>query len=190
MKQVLLWAAGRAMSSTLGFAIIKAYAFRTPHHHLKDLDGSDYMNRWRIVDEGTIGGRILEALTGYSSIRLHHICRPDQDRDLHNHPFEYRTFILRGHYSEVYQEPNTINGEMTEQGHRWVHTGGTATGGPGKRHRIDLVSNGGVWTFFMMSRNTERWGFFVNNKFVESTRYFIRRGYSRETIRAVSQGSR
>jgi hypothetical protein len=181
--------AGKALSSQMGFAIIKAYAFQTPHKHLYDPDGTLYMGRWHVVDEGTIGGKLLEFFTGYSSCRLHYINREDDDRDLHNHPFEYRTFVLKGFYSEEYLEPG-YTGHLTESGKRWIHRGGTGTGSQFKRHRIDLISKGGVWTLFFMTRNTGRWGFFVNNKFVESTRYFIRNRYPRETIRAVQSNDK
>lgn len=193
----ITWTFGKLAASRLGFALIKAYAFRTPHHHLIDLDGSLYMGRWRVVDEGTLGGRILAKLTGYHSVRLHHINRPDHDRDLHNHPFRYRTFILSGHYSEEYDEapaikwmggPVKTDADFAQvAGHRFVHRGQSATGNEYKWHRIDTISVGGVWTLFFMTENTERWGFRVNGKFVDSVRYFLRRGYDRDAIRAVNK---
>lgn len=33
-------------------------------------------------------------------IRLHHILRPDADAVLHDHPFNWRTIVLRGFYVE------------------------------------------------------------------------------------------
>lgn len=176
---------GKALSSKLGFALIKAYAIRHPHVHLHDLDGSLYMGRWSIVDENVrIAGREtktrtkasvwLERLTGYRSIRLHHINREDHDRDLHNHPFSYRTFILDGHYSELYRNP----GEEQER-YRFVHKGQTVTGHDQTFHRIDTVAVRGVWTLFCMSRNTDKWGFDVKGVFVRSARYFMMRGYTK-----------
>lgn len=182
MRQVLPYLIGKAVSQPLAFAILKAYAFRTPHAHLYDLDGSLYMGRWRVVDEGTLGGRILRAVTGYCSIRLHHINREDHDRDLHNHPFNYRTFICKGYYSEVYEDGE---GVFADDGNRFIHQGQSATGGPNKFHRISLVSVGGVWTLFCMTKNTDHWGFKVKGKLVDSVRYFLRNGYTKETIRSA-----
>lgn len=187
MKQVLPYLIGKVVSRPLAFAIIKAYAFRTPHAHLYDLDGSLYMGRWRVVDEGTLGGRILSALTGFSSIRLHHINREDHDRDLHNHPFSYRTFILKGYYQEDYEEGD---GLFTNDGTRFLHRGQSGVGAPDKFHSIRLVSNGGVWTLFCMSRNTDKWGFKVDGRLVDSLRYFIRNGYTRDAIRAAQTSNR
>jgi hypothetical protein len=179
---------GKAVSSRIGFALIKAYAFRHPHVHLHDLDGSMYMGRWSVIDEfvrvngkdtkkRTLSSRVLEKLTGYRSIRLHHICRPDHDRAKHNHPFDYRTYICAGHYAEEYEEPGIHDSVYC--GYRWLHAGATATGNAVKYHRIDLVSQGGVWTLFCMTRNTTEWGFKVDGKHVTSRRYFRWAGYGK-----------
>lgn len=204
-KRFLLKALGYVLSSRLGFWAIKKYAFRTPHAHLFDLDGSLYMGRWRVIDEGTWAGRMLEKYTGYLSIRLHHINRADHDRDLHNHPFNYRTFILHGGYAEFYED-GVHMAKKKEDGYwhlgsrvgiapfstyedagtRFVAAGDTATGDAEKYHRIATVSEGGVWTLFMMTKNTETWGFAVDHKFVESKRYFLRRGYSKDGVRAAN----
>jgi hypothetical protein len=103
LKAIGLRLFGAAVSSRPGAALLKRYAFRTPLRHLHDLDGGLYMGRWAVINEGTLGSRILERLTGYSSVRLHKIMRPDHDRDLHNHPFTYRTFVVRGFYVEERQ---------------------------------------------------------------------------------------
>ena len=155
------------------------------------MDGSLYMGRWRVVDEikqvpsridldtctayheRTLGSRILEKLTGYRSVRLHHINRPDHDRDLHNHPFEYRTFICNGWYSEVYANAPS----REEWDYRFLFKGDSGVGSNTKWHRIDWVSAGGVWTLFCMTENTEEWGFDTPDGYVESREYFRRRGY-------------
>lgn len=200
---------GKLVSSRIGFSLIKSYAFRTPHAHIHDQDGSLYMGRWRIVDEGTLGGKILHALTGFKSIRLHHICRPDHDRDLHNHPFSYRTFILRGWYSEEFKDgvqiayrspdgffriPKSMGGvtltpfsTWLHQGMRFIRSGETAVGARDKFHRITTLSDGGVWTLFCMTENHDKWGFHVDHKFVDSTRYLLRNGYPKESIRGVQE---
>ena len=168
---IIHYLVGKALSSRPGFAAVQAYAFRTPHKHLVGSDGSLYMGRWHVVDEGTLGGRLLKLFTGYESVRLHWIRRPDHDRHLHNHPFNYRTFVLKGLYSEIVegqdQEPVEFN--------RFVYTGQTATGSGSKFHRIDQISQGGVWTLFFMTKNKDAWGFKVDNKFVERGEYFRRR---------------
>ena len=195
---------GSIVSSSLGFALLKRYAFRTPHAHLYDKDsGEMYMGRWRVVDEVTnqtgyydcalewhevvqkrkLSSRILEALTGYSSIRLHHINRKDHDRDLHSHPFDYRTFVCKGFYAEVFddlvvkasRDTNTMC-RLGPHGRRVIFAGDTQTGTGQKFHRISEVSPGGVWTLFCMTRNSNDWGFLVDDQFVLSRDYFALKG--------------
>ena len=63
--------------------------------HLRNLDGSLYMGRWWVVPPNTARSRFLQAISRgrYETIRLHHINRGDEDRELHSHPFNYSTFI-------------------------------------------------------------------------------------------------
>lgn len=163
----------RAASTKLGSSIIKATAFRDPARHLHDLDGTVYMRRWHLVREGSFASRVLERITGYSSIRLHHIVREDRDRDLHSHPFGYRTFVIGGAYREEYQLPG--KGQRVRE--RTVRKGETSTLDQACFHRIKGVTFGGVWTVFCMTRNTGLWGFRVNGRFIESATYFKRRGW-------------
>lgn len=193
MKQYNLL--GKFLSACL--PIIKAVA--PPHVHLFDLDGSMYMGRWSVVDElvrvngrdtskRTLASKVLQWATGYTAIRLHWIRRADHDRDMHNHPFNYRSFVLKGMYAEEYDEPEDSPPIMLlpegnwkrRTGYRWVHRGGTVTGSKDKFHRIDLVPKEGVWTLFCMTTNTNQWGFNHGGIFVKSTRYFRMRGYGKQ----------
>lgn len=173
MKDLILWAAGRMLASALAVPVVKWWAFRNPHRHLYDLDGSLYMGRWNVVAKGSALSRVLSFVSGgrYESIRLHHINRADHDRDLHNHPFDYRTFVIQGHYWEEI-------GGLLLPCVQWVHAGQTATGSATKFHRIGGVSAGGVWTVFMMGPNTDHWGFMVDgDHFIDSETYSRMKGY-------------
>lgn len=176
MKNFFLALFGAFVSSTLGRKLLLWHAFKHPHRHLRDLDGGLYMGRWRVIDEGTLASRLLELLTGYASCRVHHIMREDHDRDLHNHPFRYRTFVLDGFYAERLTDiDNYQRGDL-------LVAGDTGTGSPDKFHRITVVPPEGVWTLFFMSRNTGEWGFLADGKFVSSTRYLLRKGYTRQHV--------
>lgn len=189
--------------NSLGYILSRAPVLWTmqrvcrPHVHLHDLDGSLYMGRWSVVDEfkrvngkdtnrRTLLSRVLEKLTGYTAIRLHHIARADHDRDLHNHPFNYRTFILKGNYAEEYERlpfpqwPDALQNLRPIRDYRWVHRGASVTGGEGHYHRIDQMPTEGVWTLFCMTRNTNEWGFKVDGQHVPSRRYFRMKGYGRQ----------
>ncbi|WP_439870166.1 hypothetical protein ACTACT_06570 [Pseudomonas syringae] len=140
-------------------------AQRTPYLHIRSADGQEvYMGRWWLFnacDRGTHLGRIRWCSW---SIRVHHIMRPDADRDLHDHPWNALTVILRGWYTEqrlldVGIPPGTAM-EVTEYINRMP--GDTAQLNHGEYHRIDKVSPGGVYTLFITSRWKGDWGFLVN----------------------------
>jgi hypothetical protein len=50
--------------------------------------GDLYMRRW-VAEIPALGG-----------VRLHKIVRPDADRNLHDHPFDFVSIVLWGHYAE------------------------------------------------------------------------------------------
>lgn len=78
-------------------------AMRRPYTHISSQDGADvYMYRYWLFNPYPASG-IYEkhGIWNYlPSIRLHKIMREDRDRDLHDHPWNARTFILRGFYIE------------------------------------------------------------------------------------------
>lgn len=155
------------------FPAIKRYASKRVHGHIYDANGRLYMGRWWIVAPGTWQSRLLQGLTAdrYESIRLHHINRPDNDRDLHNHPFYYRTFVLDGYYSEVRRDRKGVPSYW-----QILTAGKSSTGGIEMWHRIDDVSPQGVWTFFCMGPNHDEWGFDTDDGYIESKAYFRQRG--------------
>ncbi|MDH0745244.1 hypothetical protein N5D61_02660 [Pseudomonas sp. GD03842] len=141
-------------------------AQRTPYQHIMSADGKDtYMGRWWLFnpyDRDTHQGKLWWFPW---SIRIHHICRPDADRDLHDHPWNARTVILRGWYKEDRRHFWTVGGHSDIP--YWRNPGDTAELRHGEFHRIDQVSDGGVWTLFITSRWQGNWGFLVNGKKVD-----------------------
>lgn len=160
-------------------------AQRTPYQHIMSADGQDtYMGRWWLFnpyDRVTHKGKMAWFPW---SIRIHHIKRPDADRDLHDHPWHARTVILRGMYTEQRLleagDPvltSLLMNAAAQLGtfeYAWQATeyidrnvGGTAQLRHGEYHRIDSVSDGGVWTLFITSRWQGEWGFLVKGKKVD-----------------------
>lgn len=85
------------------------------------------------------------------SIRLQWILRPDVGPYPHDHPWNARTFILRGWYRDV------------RKGQSCLRTAGTtATLRFGEFHHIAEVAPGGVWTLFVTYRKRGTWGFQVD----------------------------
>jgi len=120
-------------------AALIGLAMKRPYFHI-----GDYMHRYWLAP--------------YSwslpfSIRIHHIKRPDADPFLHDHPWNWRTIVLRGWYIE-----EDVFG-MTRVRRRGDTRGATAE----TLHRISQVSHGGVWTLFIMGRKRNKWGFMIGD---------------------------
>lgn len=156
-----LLAALLARQPSLVNAII-ASAKRTPYFHIHGSDGTLYMARWWLLR-----GRPAQDAAPWwlrwcpIAIRIHHIARPDLDRDLHDHPIDFRTMVLRGWYIE-----EDIFGAM-----RLVSAGHTYRSVAERFHRIDEVSNGGVWTLFILGPRRNSWGFLVGGRKVHWREY-------------------
>lgn len=163
---------GKALAWAFKFGAVQEWLGRDTYGHLYNSRGM-YMGRWAVIREGTVASKVLALLTAgrYDHVRLHWINQPDADRELHNHPFKYRTFILRGWYEEEVGSPGLPR--YTPR-YRSVRKGDTAAGGG--YHRIAGVSPGGVFTLFFMGKDTGEWGFLVNGKHVTSKEFFKLRG--------------
>ncbi|WP_439885805.1 hypothetical protein ACTACK_12885 [Pseudomonas syringae] len=158
-------------------AWVIARAARTPYLHIRSADGQEvYMGRWWLFNAYDRETHLARIRWIPWSIRVHHIMRPDADRDLHDHPWDARTVILRGSYTEERLEPcETADLLKRDADLRWVpgyeihrlairtrQAGDTAQLKHGEYHRIDEVSPGGVYTLFITSRWKGDWGFLVN----------------------------
>lgn len=131
-----------------------------------------YMGRWTVVKAGGLVSRVLSACTRgkYDHVRLHWIRQADGDRELHNHPFNYRTFVLSGYYREEY----LANGTLISQA-RVLAEGDTVASPLGHYHRITRVGPHGVFTLFCMGKDHGDWGFLVDGKHMPSREFFAYR---------------
>lgn len=99
------------------------------------------------------------------SIRIHHICLPDDARDLHDHPWNARTIILKGGYIEQ----RLVNGNEVVCFERLP--GDTAKIKFGEYHTIEALADGGAWTVFITGKYRGTWGFLVNGAKVQWRKY-------------------
>jgi hypothetical protein len=168
------------------------YRLTDPYGHLYNTEGELYMGRWVLVERGSRVSKLLSWLSGgrYDHVRVHWIGQPDRDRELHDHPFNYRTFVLAGWYIEEYIPADTLitgpslrawqgstDGLLPDETQRatirrTVRPGMSAAAPLGQFHRIAEVSKGGVWTLFCMGTDHGKWGFLVNGRWVRSHSFF------------------
>nr|WP_218648372.1 hypothetical protein [Pseudomonas reactans] len=156
-------------------------AQRTPYLHIMSADGAEmYMGRWWLFNPYSRTSHKPALWWCPWSFRVHHIMRHDEDRDLHDHPWNARTIILRGWYVEQRQaseewkkavragmvpnpDPNIVDWIMKDAC-EWIRRGqgDTARLNHGEYHRIDQISPGGVFTLLITSKWRGDWGFLVN----------------------------
>lgn len=136
----------RLLATPRALSVLR-YLARRPHA----VDLGSYMGRWWLFNPYDRPGHIR----WLPSVRLHHIRRPDKGRDLHNHPWTFRTFILKGWYREQIKL-----GAGQSAGHwRDRRAGQTGVVRHGTFHRIASVSDGGCWTLVVTYRKRSGWGF-------------------------------
>ena len=142
-------------------------SFKTPYTHITSADGNDvYMGRWWFFNPYPIGSSGNRPRWQFPiSVRVHHICREDSDRDLHDHPWNARTIILKGWYVEQRDVTRALTGLRNRE------AGDTATLKFGEFHRICEVSPGGVWTIFITGKYRGTWGFLVDGVKVQWRKY-------------------
>ena len=147
------------------------------YHLVNPADPNDlYMGRWWI----------LKRRPWFNfCIRLHHINRADLDQNMHSHPFNYRTFILKGMYIE--ERPDftflDIGASPYEKAFRTKsirQAGDTVQNTYGSFHRIDWVPPDGVWTLFVMWGGAkDDWGFMTRDGYIQKDEYFAKHSEQR-----------
>lgn len=134
------------------------HAQRTPYTHLPG-----YMERfWLFNPYCKANGREVSPISWLPSVRVHHILRKDQDRHMHDHPWDARTVILRGWYVENRVLSGRCNSCEGCVGTYLRDKGDTAAVNFGQYHTITDVPSEGVWTMFITFSYRGTWGFEVD----------------------------
>lgn len=124
---------------------------------IHDPDTGDlYLRRWPLIT------------TPWFEIKLHHIVRPDAGRDMHDHPWWFISFVLRGWYQE--EVPFSYWGSALSRTRlrfiRWFNHK-PATG----LHRIVSIPDRGVWTLVCCGPRRREWGFMRGSIWVDWRTY-------------------
>ena len=138
---------GRRLQEAAVEALLRR-ASRTPYLHL---DG--YMRRFWLFRSPLVNARV------------HEILRSDNDRHLHDHPWDYVSVILRGGYWEI-----------TESGERWYGPGSVVCRRATHQHRLVLPPGQTATTLFLHARKRRSWGFHTEAGWVDWRSYVESRG--------------
>ncbi len=123
------------MAALLANMLIGSHTRRAPDFVIGQ-PGDDYLRRWYLRRDKEFG-----------HIYLHEVLRDDDDRALHDHPWDSASIVLRGNLREVLPTESRIltPGSITCR---------TAV----EPHRLELV-DGPVWTLFITGPKIREWGF-------------------------------
>lgn len=105
---------------------------------------------------------------GYA-IRIHQWIRSDDKRYMHDHPWWFYTFVLKGSYTDVYEENGIIKKDKLKQfSFRYRNSG--------HRHYVDIPKNGCL-TILITGKPLRKWGFYINGKFKRPLKFFDKFGH-------------
>ena len=99
--------------------------------------GDNYLRRWWVVPRNHL-----------QNVYLHEINKSDDDRALHDHPWDNVSVLLRGGYTEV-----TPEGTFERKAGEVIHRPATAL------HRLIVPNNAKVVSLFFTGPRIREWGF-------------------------------
>lgn len=107
------------------------------------------------------------------NVFLHKFLKSDPD-DVHDHPWNYATLILKGGYWEhipsEYKPYRTLDGNLNTV-RVWRGPGHFRMCSAESFHRIELNPNVECWTLFMPGRQRREWGFDVEGNWIQHEQY-------------------
>lgn len=82
------------------------------------------------------------------NVYLHHIRHSDDDRALHDHPYENTSIVLAGGYWEI-----------TPEGRFWREPGSITERPAEALHRLEVEPGVDAWSMFITGPRIREWGF-------------------------------
>ncbi|MBW4469204.1 MAG: hypothetical protein KME45_02965 [Stenomitos rutilans HA7619-LM2] len=134
---------------------------------LDDQSGSVYLERYFLLFQGRKDGQNSSNIQEPPfNLLLHHICRSDHDRALHDHPWHWASLLLTGGYWEY-----------TPEGKFWRGAGSFRMRSAEALHRLELDperAGGETWTLFFTGKRRRDWGFVQNGVWTQWQEYLDR----------------
>jgi hypothetical protein len=133
-------------------------AVRIPHRVLTvkfneklGLPECPYVIRWRVEFP-------------FGSIRVHHWLSSDDRRAVHDHPWWFLTFVVKGSYTDL--TPNGID-RLRAPAIRFRPA----------LHQHTVFPEPRAWTILITGRPLRKWGFYPKGKFVKANKWFLSYGH-------------
>ena len=116
---------------------------------IRSKSGELHFVRWNIFSIGNF------------SVNIHAIYKADEDKHLHNHPWNFVSIVLKGWYSEK------LEGDKTNI--RYPRN--IVKRKKDAFHKIDSLHSKVIYTLNCMWGKRDDWGYMVNGKFVQHEKY-------------------
>lgn len=129
--------------------LLKVVGYRSPDEVI-GAPAAPYLRRWHVIPRNR-----------FLNIYLHHFCRSDNDRALHDHPWISLSILLSGAYMEHLQGGRRV----------WRRAGGLVFRRAVTAHRIVLPAASTCWTLFITGPRIRAWGFYTADGWVYWKRY-------------------
>ena len=115
---------------------------------IKSKSGKIHFRRWEILK------------TQWFSIWIHGIYAADEDKHLHNHPWDFKSLVLKGSYIE-----ETENGVILQSPGKLNSRNGC------EYHKIKELKTPSVYTLFIATPLKREWGYNVDGEFIQHENY-------------------
>lgn len=92
--------------------------------------------------------------TPWFALYIHHILKSDEDRDLHDHPWNFSSLILKGSYAEMWKKSPLFKVNRNQV----YYPGDIVKHAAEDAHKITLMSKD-VWTLVLVSGPRRPWGY-------------------------------
>ena len=112
-------------------------------------DGVLHFRRWQVLG------------TPWFTINLHGIYHEDEERDLHNHPFDFISIVLFGSYTEKLNSGKTNERKIFNIAKRKSDV----------FHKIEKLHSKKIFTLNLMWNRKKEWGYLVDGKLIEHDLY-------------------
>lgn len=131
------------------------------------IDGATYMARdWTFQLGGKSPDENNKREGAWLCARVHTIFESDRDRALHDHPFDYLTFILKGGYWEITKQPTRKRSVLFSSSPlrymTWYGPGSVLFRRAESAHRL-IVGGQPAVTWFIIGPRRRQWGFHTEN---------------------------
>lgn len=110
--------------------------------------------------------RFLLFGTPWFSVYIHHIYKKDEDKHLHDHPWNYFSMVLKGSYNESSQD-----------GVRLMKPGNLVFASAERLHKIAFLRTNKVVTLFITGKRKRDWGYKVGDEWVDHKTYRERKNF-------------